>query len=80
MSQENKPKEKRYYDVVIEVITPITVRYRAFAEDEREAAKMVEDGKVAPSFISKPKIQKNRIKSLVVYTAGTVMKLFSYIR
>lgn len=75
-----KPPVKKYYDVVIEINSPITMKYKVLAFDEKEAAKIVEEGKGTLTFVSKPKMHKTRIKSLIVYTAGTVMRLFSYQR
>jgi len=82
MTQETskKPPVKKYYDVVIDIVSPITMKYKVLAIDEKEAAKLVEDGKGTLTFVSKPKMHKTRIKSLAVYIAGTVMKLFSYQR
>ena len=73
----DKKPEKKYYDVVIELVSPITVKYRVLSESPQEAAKMAESGKLPPTFISKPRIEKQRIKTLMVYLAGTVMKVFS---
>ncbi len=70
-------KKKAYFDVVVEIVTPITIKYRVFAYDAKEAASIAENGRVPPVFISKPKIVPKRIRSLAVYMAGTVMKLFS---
>jgi len=73
-------KKKVCFDVKVEVISPITVRYRVWAFDAKEAAEEVKKGRARPVFISKPIIHKERIKSLVVYLAGTVNKLFSFER
>jgi hypothetical protein len=75
--ETNKEFKKAYYDVIVEIITPITIKYRVFAVDEKEAAELVEKGRVSPVFVSKPKIAPNRIRSIAVYIAGTVMKLLS---
>ena len=82
MSEEKKELiKKQYYDVVIEITSPITIKYRVFAEDAKQAAELVEKGWVSsPSFVSKPKIQLSRIHNLTVYLAGSVMKLFSWKR
>jgi hypothetical protein len=76
---ENKGS-KTHYDVCIEINTPMTIRYKVWAYDERGAAKLVEDGKVLPYYISKPKILKCNIKSLCVYISGTINKLFGWSR
>ena len=78
---EKKPIKKQYYDVIIEITSPITIKYRVYAEDAKQAAELVEKGRVSsPSFVSKPKIQLGKIHNLVVYLAGSVMKLFSWKR
>jgi len=78
MVQKETPK-KSYYDVVIEIVSPITIKYRVYAEDAKQAVEIVEKGRAnAPIFISKPKIHPNKLRSVIVYLAGTVMKLFSY--
>lgn len=78
--KEKKVKKKTCFDVKVEVISPITVRYRIWAFDAKEAAEEVKKGRALPVFISKPIIHKDRIKSLVVYLAGTINKLFSFER
>lgn len=70
-----KNKKKVCYDIKVEVITPITVKYRIWAYSPEEAAELVQKGRASPNFISKPIIKPNAIKSLVVYLAGTVNKL-----
>jgi hypothetical protein len=70
-------EKKICYDVKIETITPITVKYRIWACSPEEAAELVQKGRATPNFISKPIIRTNTIKTLVVYLAGTVNKLLS---
>jgi len=72
--------KKILYDVTIEIVTPMTIRYKVWATSELVAAKLVEDGKVAPYYISKPKIVKQNIRSLYLYISGTMQRLLSYIR
>jgi len=76
--ENKKPIPKKVcYDVKIDVITPITVKYRVWAYSPEEAAELVQKGRAAPNFISKPIIKPNAVKSLMVYLAGTVNKLLS---
>ena len=80
---DDKPEDKgskTHYDVCIEITTPMTLRYKVWAYDEKGAVFMVENGKVAPYYISKPKILKCNIKSMAVYLSGTINKLFGYMR
>jgi len=77
MEKKNPTPKKILFDVKVEVITPITVKYRIWAYSPEEAAEMVQKGRATPNFISKPIIKPNAIKSLVVFLAGTVNKLLS---
>jgi len=69
--------EKQYYDVVIEYTSPITVKYKVFAESPKEAAELAESGKVPPTSISKPKLAKQNILNEIVYLYGTVNRLLT---
>jgi hypothetical protein len=75
-----KSSSKTHYEVVIEFNTPMTAKYKVWAYSEEEAAKIVEDCRISPYYISKPKIVKNSIKSLAVYLSGTINKLLGYTR
>jgi len=77
-AQTEKPKQKVCYDVKMEVMSPITVHFRVWAFDPKEAVEAVKKGRVLPSFISKPIIHNDRIRSLAVYLAGTINKVFSF--
>ncbi len=70
-------KEKIYYDVVTEYLSPVTVKYKILAESPEEAVEMVETGKVSPTSISKPKLAKQNILSSIVYLYGTVNRLLT---
>jgi hypothetical protein len=72
-----KEIEKIHYDVVIEILSPTTMKFKVWAETPEEAYKMIETGTVAPVFVSKPKIIRNYIKAASVFLSGTVNKLFS---
>lgn len=81
MSDDTKRSaSKIHYEVVIEFNTPMTAKYKVWAYSEEEAAKLVEDCKISPYYISKPKIVKNSIKNLCVYLSGTINRLFGYTR
>jgi len=72
-----KLAKKICYDVTIQVITPITVRYRVWAETPEEAAEIIQKGRATANFISKPIIRPKTIRSLFVSLAGTLSKLLS---
>ncbi len=65
-------EEKRYYDVSVEAIVPITIRYRVFAKDEEEALSMVERSPLT-NISGPPKYTLSRLirKAARVYKMGT---------
>lgn len=71
---------KQHYEVIIEITTPLTLKYKVWAYDEQEAAKLVEESRISPYYISKPKLGKNYIRSLAVYISGTINRLLGYTR
>ncbi len=66
-------KERQFYDVRTEVITPIDVTYKVFASSPEEAMDMVLKGKVSPRSVGKPK--RLNAKRIAVFIVGTVSKL-----
>lgn len=71
-------KQKKFFDVRVEIITPIEVVYKVFAYDAEEAMKMVLDRKVLPRIVGKPK-RLDMIKRISVFISGTVHKLIDKI-
>lgn len=72
-----KNKQKHYYNVVVNSIIPITFKYKVLAEDEKEAVELVKKNKITPYHISKPIVNWNKTKSILVYLYGTINLLFS---
>ncbi len=72
-------KKKFYFDVVVEAMTPMTIKYRVFAEDVDEAMKIIKAGNYQSKIvhITKPKIIPQLFKSISVYIGGTISKLLS---
>ena len=75
MEQKKEETKLSYFDVKTEVIAPIEVHYKVLAKDVDEAVKKVKEGKVRPTFISKPK-DIRKIKRIMVFITGTINKLY----
>ena len=72
--EKNRPKP---YDVFVEVLVPLTVKYKVMAPNPDEAIAMIEQHKVRPMYIKPPQIQKGKVLSFTVFIAGTINKLLS---
>lgn len=73
MSKEIKNKEKKYFDIKVEVMLPATITYRVLAEDTEEAVQLVK--KANPTSIKHKMSAKKELK-LTVYDAGTTIVRF----
>ena len=65
------PKQKKYFVIELELIAPVEIVYKIYAEDPEEAMKIMEKNLLsnlikAPS----PKINKARKVQAVVFPAG----------
>lgn len=74
---EEKIPQKEYFTVKVEVLAPVTLTYRIYAESPEEAADMAVKQAGQKQF-SQPIIGYGRMKSLktMVYNAGTSMVRF----
>ena len=70
---ENKKKEKQYYSVKVETITPVTFTYKVFAESPEEAIKIASDAWKQAEQSSPPQIVIAKMKRLkaTVYDYGS---------
>lgn len=77
-NKEKKPiiPKKVFYEIVVETVVPIKVKYRVWAETPHQAAEMVKKGRVPVYTMPKIMVRLEKIKSLVVFLAGTVNKVF----
>lgn len=69
-------KEKKYYDVRQEIIAPVTLYYKVFAESPEEAAEMVKKRQVLVRSSSQPNLKKMIIREISVFISGTINKVF----
>lgn len=63
-----QPKQKKYYTVNVECITPCIITYRIYAEDENDAINQV--NKAHPINI-KPNINLKKLIKATVYDSGS---------
>lgn len=73
------PPKKEYYDVKVEIITPVTLVYRVFAESAEDALNIIEKSyfKLSPKSISPPKLSlAKKVKILVYETGSTILSKF----
>jgi hypothetical protein len=73
MTKDNKPKEKKYFEVRVTALLPATLTYRILAESAEQAAEMVK--RVSPNSVKHSLIGKKDLK-LMVYDAGSVILRF----
>ena len=67
-----KPVQKQYYTVVLEVMAPVEMTFRVFAETPEDAAEMVSSGPLPPLYAApRPIISKMKRVKATVYKAGT---------
>lgn len=69
----NKPKEKHYFDIKVEVLLPAILTYRVLAEDAEQAASMIKN--ISPVAVNYKLAGRKEIK-LTVYNAGTCIIKF----
>lgn len=75
MKKNETPKpifpQKHYYDITVEVLAPVTLSYRAYAENTEEALALAE--KLTLPLRRPPLIHFARAKKLkaTIYTAGS---------
>jgi hypothetical protein len=68
-----KIKEKKYFDVKVEVMLPATLIYRVYAEDAEQAANMIKS--MTPNQVKHRLIGRKELK-IMVYDYGTSMIRF----
>jgi hypothetical protein len=76
-AEAKKPPQKQYYTVKLEVMAPVELTFRIFAETPQKAEEMVRRNPLPPlSGPMRPKLSRiKRIKS-TVYKAGTNLYYF----
>jgi hypothetical protein len=73
MPEKIKQPVKKYFTVKIETLTPCTITYRIYAENEEDAITMTK--RATPTSV-RPNISLKRLLKATVYDAGTsVVKL-----
>lgn len=76
--EQQKPKQKSYFDVKVEALVPTTLTYRIYAEDEQDALAQI--AKKPPNGM-KPNLLAKKLLKATVYVAGTTMiKLAKHFR
>ena len=73
VTKDNKPKEKFYFDVKVEVLVPATITYRVLAEDPQQAVDLVK-GK-SPNNVQY-KLNSRRDLKIMVYNASSNLLRF----
>ena len=68
MKKDNKIKEKKYFDVRMDVILPATIVYRVYAEDAEQALNEIKNN-TPPSSV-KYEMPKRKIKKATVCDSG----------
>ena len=67
-----KPVQKQYYTVKLEVMAPVELTMRIFAETPEEAAEMVSKNPLPPLYAApRPVLSKMKRIKATVYKAGT---------
>lgn len=77
-NQQNKPKQKKYYDVRIETMLPATIVYRVFAEDAESAFNEVSKT-TSPVSIKYVLSRRKDIKAMVYDAGCTVIRFIKNI-
>lgn len=79
MVEKQSAPVKKYYDVVLETVTTVNLKFRVYAESPQEAAEMVSRNPLPPQSAA-PKPVMSRIKRVkaTVYRAGTTT--YDYIK
>jgi len=73
--KKNKPiiKDKKYYDLRVEVMLPATLHYRVLAEDAEQAVEMIKN--LQPTTI-KHRLNGRKEFKLTVYDSGSTIIRF----
>ena len=70
--EAKKPPQKQFYTVKLEVMAPVTLTMRVFAETPQEAEQMVSRNPLPPlSGPPQPKLSRIKRIKATVYKAGT---------
>lgn len=73
--EEKKKLEKKNYDVSVEMLVPMLLKYRVLAVSPEEAIKMVVTKRVRPRTTKPPEILRGKFVSFTVFIAGTINRL-----
>lgn len=72
-----KKKEPKLYTVIADAVIPIKAKYTIMAEDEKEAIKLIKEGKFKTISIDRPKLRINNIIQLTVFIGNSITRLLS---
>lgn len=75
---EEKPKQKQWFQIMIDGDAPVNVQFRVFAEDEDQAFEMFEKGMVQMD--GRPQIDVRRMRKRKVSIKNLLNGLISWTR
>lgn len=73
-----KPIEKKWFEIKVEGIVPITITYRVFTEDEDKAFEEYMQGKA--TLLEKPRLDLRQIKRRRVSIRNITSALFNWVK